>query len=93
MSVAVSSEPFYSLAAALKEGGFVAHGEHIEKILGGVWTTSSELIAELGQAVLTVRKKCKPLTTKQKVLVRQCLKEVRKAWPGFGFFSWFPFNW
>jgi hypothetical protein len=92
MSEAVISEPFYSLAASLKEGGFKAHGEHIELILHGVWTTSSELIAELGQAVLKVRKECKPLNSKQKLLIRQCLREVRKAFPGFGFFSWFPFH-
>jgi len=88
----VSSEPFYALAAALKQGGFTAHGENMEAILGGAWTTSSELIAELGQSVLTVKKECAPLTPQQKALVRQCLREVRKAWPGFGLFSWFPFK-
>ena len=92
MPESVSSEPFHALAAALKEGGFAAHGERLLGVLNGVWTTSSELIGELGQAVVVVRKECKPLNPTQKALVRQCLREVRKAWPGFGLFSWLPFR-
>lgn len=89
----VSSKPFYALAASLRECGFTAQGGHLENILNGVWTTSSELICELGVAVLVIRKECKPLSANQKALVKQCLREVRKAWPGFGLFSWFPFRW
>lgn len=29
------------------------------------------------------------MTSGQKKLIRECLKEVRKAWPGFGLFSFF----
>jgi hypothetical protein len=89
---AVSSEPFRALATALREGGFTAHGDRLEGVLNGVWTTSSELIGELGQAVVEIRKECKPLSRAQKALVKQCLQEVRKAWPGFGLFSWLPFG-
>lgn len=92
MSESVSSDPFYALAAALKEGGFATHGRRLESILNGTWTTSSELIAELGQGVLAVRKECKPLSLAQKTLIKECLREVRKAWPGFGLFSWLPFS-
>lgn len=92
MPESVSSEPFYVLAASLKESGFAAQGRHLENILNGTWTTSSELISELGVAVLSIRKECKPLSANQKALVKQCLREVRKAWPGFGWFSWFPFR-
>ena len=88
----VSSEPFHVLAASLSESGFAAHGRGLESILNGTWTTSSELISELGVAVLAIRKECKPLSANQKALVKQCLREVRKAWPGFGWFSWFPFR-
>jgi len=92
MPDSVSSEPFYVLAASLGESGFTAQGKHLESILNGTWTTSSELINELGVAVLAIRKECKPLSANQKALVKQCLREVRKAWPGFGWFSWFPFR-
>lgn len=92
MPESVSSEPFNVLAASLRESGFTAQGKHLEIILNGTWTTSSELISELGVAVLAIRKECNPLSVHQKALVKQCLREVRKAWPGFGLFSWFPFR-
>jgi hypothetical protein len=89
----VSSEPFYALMASLKASGFATHATRLEEVLNGVWTTSTELIGELGTVVYAVRAECKPLTSSQKQLVRACLKEVRKAWPGFGLFSEFPFRW
>lgn len=92
MPETVSSEPFHTLAAALKECGFRAHSRHLESILNGTWTTSSELVAELGQAVVAVRKECKPLGPAEKALLKECLRQVRKVWPGFGFFSWLPFR-
>jgi len=92
MPESVSSEPFNVLAASLRESGFTAQGKHLESILNGTWTTSTELIGELGVAVLAIRKECKPLSANQKALVKQCLREVRKAWPGFGLFSWFQFR-
>ena len=92
MPESVSSKPFHALASALKEGGFADHGRRLEDVLNGVWTTSSELIAELGHVVVAVRKECKPLSPAQKALVKECLREVRKAWPGFGLFSWLPFR-
>ena len=92
MPDSVSSEPFHVLAASLGESGFTAQGSYLESILDGTWTTSSELMGELGVAVLTIRKECKPLSANQKALVKQCLREVRKAWPGFGLFSWLPFR-
>jgi hypothetical protein len=92
MPESVSSEPFRALASALKGSGFTAHSRRLESILNGTWTTSSELIAELGQAVIAVRKECKPLSPAEKTLLKECLRQVRKVWPGFGFFSWLPFS-
>ena len=77
---------------SLKEAGFASHATRLEKVLNGTWTTSTELIGELGALIWAIRNECKPLTSIQKKLLRQCLKEVRKAWPGFGWFSWFPFR-
>jgi hypothetical protein len=76
--------PFRALAASLKDSGFAAHASRMEDILGGTWTTSSELIAELGHAVLDVRRQCRPLTSEQQRMVRDCLRQVRSVWPGFG---------
>jgi hypothetical protein len=92
VAIAVSSEPFHALAASLRERGFAAQASRLEDILNGTWTTSTELIGELGLAVVAIRKECRGLTPAQKTLVRQCLKEVRKAWPGFGWPAWLPFR-
>jgi hypothetical protein len=81
------------LAAALKAGGFGQHGARLEGVLNGNWTTSSELMCELGVVVIDIRKGCRPLTSQQKALVRDCMKQVRRAWPGFGLFSWLSFRW
>ena len=90
MPAMVSTEPFHALAADLKVSGFVAHGERLEGVLNGVWTTSSELVGELGAVVIAVRKECRPPGARQQALVKECLREVRKACPGFGLFSCFP---
>lgn len=79
-----SSKPFYALASSLKEGDFAAHASRLEDVLNGTWTTSSELIAELGSAVLEIRRECSSLTPQQKRLIRDCLRQVRRVWPGFG---------
>lgn len=91
MPAAVSSAPFVALAQALKAQGFPAHGARLEAVLDGVWTTSSELIGELGVVVLAVRSECKPLAAAEKALLKACALEVRKAWPGFGWRFWLPF--
>lgn len=89
MTRSIHSDPFQRLAAELIEGGFVDHGARLQGILDGVWTTSSEFLGELGTVVLAIRRECRPLTPRQKKLIQECLKEVRKAWPGFGILSAF----
>ena len=87
----VSSAPFHALVAALKEGGFRSHGDGLEEVLDGTWTTSSELIGEVGQYLLVIRKECRPLSPLQRKLLKQGFREVRKAWPGFAWWTCIPF--
>jgi hypothetical protein len=88
MSEQVTSEPFRALASALQDG-HADHARRLQGILNGTWTTSTELIAELGAAVIAIRDECRPLSEAQRKLVKECLRQVRKAWPGFGYFGWF----
>lgn len=81
----ISSKPFYALASSLKESGASTHGHRLEETLNGTWTTSSELIAELGSVVLEIRRDCSTLTPNQKRLIKDCLRQVHCTWPGFGF--------
>lgn len=78
------SAPFHALASSLREGGFATHAGRLEDVLNGTWTTSSELIAELGRVVLEIRQECSPLAPDQRRLIRECLRQVHRAWPGFG---------
>jgi hypothetical protein len=75
MSGPVTSEPFHALAIALREGGHTAPADRLESILAATWTTSSELVAELGTAVLEIRRESKPLSSQQTALVKDCLRE------------------
>ena len=86
----ISSNPFHALLAELRARGFTAQAARLEGLLNGVWTSSSELLGELGAELIAIHRECKPASAEQKALVRACLKEVRKAWPGFGLFSFFP---
>ena len=79
---------FRALASSLRTTGSDLHARLLEETLDGVWTTSSELIAALGAVVLRIRAECGGLTPVQKRLVRECLGQVRRTWPGFGRWIW-----
>ncbi len=88
MTKPVSTLPFEQLLSSLQESGKVAAGDALKDVLQGVWTTSSEMIGELGMVVLKIRREHKDLSAEQKKLLKSCLQEVRKVYPGFGFFNW-----
>lgn len=79
-----STQPFRELAASLRETGFAEQAKRLEDTLDGVWTTSSELISELGVVVLDIRRQGTSLSREQKHLLKECLRQVRGVWPGFG---------
>lgn len=78
------------LAVALKAHGRSSHSQRLEAVLQGVWTTSNEMIGELGVVVLAVRHECQ-LDPAEKALLEACATEVSKAWPGFRLRYWLPF--
>jgi hypothetical protein len=88
-----SSEPFHALASSLKASGFATHARRLEDVLNGTWTTSSELMAELGGVVLEIRRECLPLTPDQRRLARDCVRQVHRVWPGFGFLRGLWYRW
>lgn len=45
------------------------------------WTTSSELLGELGQALLAFQRGQPRMSSEVQFLVNRCLAEVRKTWP------------
>lgn len=90
MPTPVQTAPFHALAQVLRVAGFHGHAQQLDDVLQGVWTTSTELIGELGTVVLAVRKECRPLDRAQRALLKACALEVRKAWPGFAWHFWWP---
>lgn len=91
--VETSTKPFVALASSLRESDFATHAGRLQDTLDGTWTTSSELIAELGSVVLRIRRECKPLTHEQKRLVKDCLRQVHGVFLGFGFLRGIWYRW
>lgn len=89
----IQTQPFAQLRDALRGGPHAPYACRLDAAMAMPCTTSSELVAEMGAAVLTIRRACRGLTPEQKRLVRACLAEVRKAWPGFGWTSWYWHYW
>ena len=80
MASAFQIAPFDELIVKLRESGFVGHADALSELKGSAWTTSSEMIGELGRAVLRLRKQPK-LPAEVSRLVGRCMSEVRKVWP------------
>jgi hypothetical protein len=90
MAEPVRLEPFERLALSLRGSGKGAHADRLEQALGCPCTTSSELIEGLGAVVVATRREGRPLSPEQRALIRRCLREVRKAFPGYGWVALLP---
>ena len=77
---AFETAPFDELIAKLRESGLGGHADVLSELKGQAWTTSSEMIAELGHAVLRLRKQPE-LPAEIARLIGRCMSEVRKVWP------------
>jgi hypothetical protein len=82
-----SSDEFYSfvdlLAQRLSEEGLPEQGRKIHFLLHEVaWTTSSELIGELGAVLLAVQREAEPhLPADVLEALARSLRAVRRVWP------------
>ena len=72
--------PFDELIVKLRESGLDGHADALSELKGQAWTTSSEMIGELGRAVLRLRKQPE-LPAEVSKLIGRCMSEVRKVWP------------
>ena len=81
MTKRVDPQPFDDLIAALGAHGFSADAQSLAEITSIAWTTSSEMIGELGQAVLSVQRKLNAAPPDIEQALRRCMTEVRKVWP------------
>ena len=68
--------PFDELLRGLREHGRVEDAEGLKSLMVIGWTSSSEMVGELGQALLAL-----DVPAALKEAKQRCLQEVRKVWP------------
>jgi len=78
---AVRLEPFDELIVQLRAHGFSTAAESIAGVRTSTWTSSSEMIGELGLAVLKIQSQAAAAPVELKQALRCCMKEVHKVWP------------
>jgi hypothetical protein len=73
-----------SAVAEARAAGLEASALKLEERAFSAYTTSSELLAETGEAILEFQKAegtaIPPLVAAK---LKRCLNEIRKVWPGF----------
>ncbi|MFZ2407786.1 MAG: hypothetical protein WAW41_21865 [Methylobacter sp.] len=79
---AINTEPFDELISRLQAYGYSADAESISSLRTSAWTSSSEMIGELGIAILEIQSHCEPAPAELRQALARCMKEVRKVWPG-----------
>ena len=70
-----------ALIAALRGSGHADAADTLSSLKGSAWTTSSEMIGELGLVVLRLKAQS-GLPADVVTLADRLMREVRKVWPG-----------
>ena len=65
-----------SLEQKLRNRGFTAEADRLQKVLDGVWTTSNELYGELFVALKTIRRERADLPFDVAAEVRRLMKSI-----------------
>jgi len=77
----VNIETFDELIEQLKAYGYSEESELISSLRQSMWTTSSEMIGELGFAILKIQSHSAATPDELSQNLVRCIKEVRKVWP------------
>ena len=78
-------EAFDQLIAALKAEGYSAGAERLHLILHQTaWTTSSELLGELGREILVIQGAGHQWSVAIRDHFQDCMAVVRRVWPAIG---------
>jgi hypothetical protein len=73
--------PFIELIAGLRTHGRGGDADALESLKVVGWTSSAEMVGELGQAVLELEPE---LPAELKPLAARCLRAVHTVWPHIG---------
>jgi hypothetical protein len=77
-------EPFDELIAQLRARKLDAAADSMSHLRTSAWSSSSEMIGELGLAVLRLQSDKRLFPTELTSLADRCMNEVRKVWPEMG---------
>ncbi len=78
-------EPFDRLIAGLKAEGFPMEAQRLHAVLHETaWTTSSELLGELGREIVSIRQANPSCSTELRRAFDDCMGVVRRVWPSLG---------
>lgn len=80
-TAAFQLQPFDDLIAQLRARGLATAADSIAGVKAIAWTTSQEMIGELGLAVLRLQAEKKSFPPELIPLANRCMTEVRKVWP------------
>ncbi len=85
MAVTISYAPFDDLIACLRRDGLTQEADWLDQLLHKTaWTTGSELMGELGQALKKIRlKHPSDLTESCKGHLSKSMEMVKRVWPDF----------
>lgn len=75
-------ELFDGLAKRLKTEGYEAAAANLDELLHGIcWTSSSEMIGELGLALVEFQRDDPRMSPMLRRLLDRCMETVRRVWP------------
>ena len=85
-SASTGYECFDELIQQLRAEGHGEAAERLDSVLHHTaWTTSSELLGELGLAILAFKRQRPATSGALRQHLKTCLRAVRRAWPGLKF--------
>ncbi len=73
--------PFDELITRFREHGFPESADRLAMLMRSAWTSSSELIGELGLTVLQFQREQPSVRPELREVLDRCMREVRKVWP------------
>ena len=77
----VDDKPFHYLLMLLEAQGEIVHVQTLRSVLFGTWSSTLEMVGELGQTITGIRTQLHPVSAQIQIAFDSCLVEVKKVWP------------
>jgi len=77
----IDDKPFQHLLILLEAQGAIEQANSLRSILHGTWSSSSEMVGEVGLSIISIRSQLPCTSAQVQVAFESCLVQVKKAWP------------